>query len=243
MNTAGSSAPALVLHMYDHCPFCIRVELALGWANVDYKRKLYGYGDMEGPKALTGKKILPVLEFNDKQTGAKQMLRESLDIIDRLHDDGWLDKYPLSPRIVDETLKNWESEYKPHCRILTRPRILKLPAELVDFATEADRTYAVNKYTKKGFDYDAAWAKSDEAKEAVAESLDRLAGILEQRNQSSSNLTLSGGDKYDMNDCIYLPDLRRLTCVKEVKWPPIVRKYVDDACRAAGVDTYDSWSC
>ena len=244
LGKGGSNAYSVVLHLYDHCPFCIRVDLALGWAKVNYQRKLYGYGDIEGPKALTGEKVLPVLELNDKQTGEKQLLRESLDIIGKLNADGWLEENPLSPRSVDETLKKWESEFQPLHQTLTRPRVIKLPPEVaVDFATEADRTYQMNKYTKKGFDYDAAWAKSDETKEAVAKSLNRLAEILEERNESSSTLTLSGGEKYDMNDCIYLPDLRRLTCVKEVKWPPIVRKYVDDACKAAGVVTYDSWSC
>ena len=57
LGKGGSSAYSVVLHLYDHCPFCIRVDLALGWANVNYQRKLYGYGDIEGPKALTGEKV------------------------------------------------------------------------------------------------------------------------------------------------------------------------------------------
>lgn len=33
----------LVLFRYDHCPFCIRVELLLGWKGISYDRVVYGY--------------------------------------------------------------------------------------------------------------------------------------------------------------------------------------------------------
>jgi len=32
----------------DHCPYCVRVELALGWKNIAYSREVYGYGDTMG---------------------------------------------------------------------------------------------------------------------------------------------------------------------------------------------------
>merc|ERR1719397_895558 len=38
-----------ILHVYDHCPYCVRVELALAFLGVPYTRVLYGYGDTEGP--------------------------------------------------------------------------------------------------------------------------------------------------------------------------------------------------
>ena len=76
----SSTQKKLVLHLYDHCPFCIRVELVLGWKNIPYERKLYGYGDIEGPTKIIGKKMLPVLEYHD-ETGAKKYMGESLDII------------------------------------------------------------------------------------------------------------------------------------------------------------------
>ena len=36
--------PELTLHCYDHCPFCVRVYLALGWKRIPYETKVYGYG-------------------------------------------------------------------------------------------------------------------------------------------------------------------------------------------------------
>ena len=66
--------PKYVLHVYDHCPFCNRVEYLMQHHGIQYDRVLYGYGagaDPEktdgigygaGPLHLTGKKMLPVLE-------------------------------------------------------------------------------------------------------------------------------------------------------------------------------------
>ena len=47
--TAAVAVPAHVrgitgarLHMYDHCPYCVRVQLALAHCAVPYERVLYG---------------------------------------------------------------------------------------------------------------------------------------------------------------------------------------------------------
>ena len=65
---------AYVLHVYDHCPFCNRVEWLMQHYNIPYQRVTYGYGAGakpekcdghgygEGPVPLTGAKMLPVLE-------------------------------------------------------------------------------------------------------------------------------------------------------------------------------------
>ena len=67
----SSSMPKYTLHVYDHCPFCIRVELLCGIFGINYDRVVYGYGEGapaekhgygDGPVKLTGKKMLPVLE-------------------------------------------------------------------------------------------------------------------------------------------------------------------------------------
>lgn len=74
-------ASALKLHLYDHCPYCTRVELVLGWHGRRYERAVYGYADVEGPTALTGKKVLPVITWRDED-GMEHTLGESLDIIE-----------------------------------------------------------------------------------------------------------------------------------------------------------------
>ena len=79
LGTAGAAAiarrskPKYVLHVYDHCPFCNRVEWLMQHYGISYERVLYGYGAGADPKKcdghgygtgplpLTGKKMLPVL--------------------------------------------------------------------------------------------------------------------------------------------------------------------------------------
>ena len=75
----------------DHCPFCIRVELVLGWKKLNYERKVHGYGDFspEGASGVhpQGKKICPVLEIIDEKTNEKKVSCESMDIIQELESD------------------------------------------------------------------------------------------------------------------------------------------------------------
>ena len=107
---------------------------------------------------------------------------------------------------------------------LTRPRILFHP---LDFATEEDKQYAIGKYTAKGFSYADAVAREEEALKECELSLQEFdARFLANKYPISSSydgdasLSLHGGEpgknlgRYGMDDVIYLPDLRKLTCVK-----------------------------
>jgi hypothetical protein len=48
------------LYVYDHCPFCVRVRLALGLKNVKYNLQFLANDDVATPTALVGKKIAPI---------------------------------------------------------------------------------------------------------------------------------------------------------------------------------------
>ena len=49
-----------VLYVYDHCPFCVRVRLALGVKNVKHLVHFLANDDIATPTALVGKKIAPI---------------------------------------------------------------------------------------------------------------------------------------------------------------------------------------
>ena len=66
---------SLTLYHYVHCPFCIRVRMALGYLKQSYISRVLPYDDEETPMKLTGVKMLPALELGGKSTN------ESLDII------------------------------------------------------------------------------------------------------------------------------------------------------------------
>jgi len=65
----------ITLYHYIHCPYCIRIRLALGFLNIDYNSQVLHYSDEETPLKLIGKKILPIVSVNDN------FYSESLDII------------------------------------------------------------------------------------------------------------------------------------------------------------------
>ena len=111
---ARASAPAMAalpeLYVYDHCPFCVRVRVALGVMGVDYKVLtltlnptrwarpnprpnpdpdpnpnqviFMGNADVETPTAMVGKKIAPIWKDDDG------CMAESLDIIAKLDPTG-----------------------------------------------------------------------------------------------------------------------------------------------------------
>ena len=65
----------LTLYHYVHCPFCVRVRMALGYLNLKYESKVLPYDDEVTPVKLSGKKMLPIL------THEIGPMNESLDII------------------------------------------------------------------------------------------------------------------------------------------------------------------
>ena len=238
--------PPLVLHLYDHCPFCIRVELVLGWKGIPYERKVYGYGDTLGSATkglyfggttLTGEKQLPVLEVGSAQTtGAKQqLLPESGDIIAFVEDatgPGHVLLPPPSGRRDLRAFFDTKGAFKETARRLTRPRML-LMTHLADWAGEQDTAYARAKYEGGGFDYAAAEAASDADVAAMGGLLLQLDGMV--HGEGSLN---DGACGLTMDDCVYLPELRTLSCVKGVAWPAKLKAYVEDSFTRAGIDTY-----
>src|SRR5665647_414680 len=65
----------LTLYHYVHCPFCVRVRMALGYLELSYSSQVLAYDDEMTPVKLTGKKMLPIL------THEQGSINESLDII------------------------------------------------------------------------------------------------------------------------------------------------------------------
>ena len=65
------------LYHYVHCPFCIRVRMALGFLDIEFESIVLGYDDEKTPIELAGTKMLPIIVEEKTNT----ILNESLDII------------------------------------------------------------------------------------------------------------------------------------------------------------------
>lgn len=64
-----------ILYHYVHCPYCVRVRMALGFLNLTYESRVLPYDDQETPLSLIGLKMLPILSINGSP------MKESLEII------------------------------------------------------------------------------------------------------------------------------------------------------------------
>jgi len=232
----------LRLHVYDHCPFCIRVELALGLKQTPYERIVYGYGDKLGDDSkvgcydgggavLTGKKELPVLEKIGPDGNREWLKAESLDIIE------WMEA-ERSDRFREKSGREdltaffaTDGRFKVNQRILSRPRNLKL-THLKDWSREEDRAYAKAKYEKGGFDYAAAEAGDAESQLEMTKLLEEASILL------GSDTSLYEDGVLGFDDLLYLPEFRTVTVAKGVEWPDRLRKYVVSAHSKASVGTY-----
>lgn len=75
----------ITLYHYIHCPFCVRVRMALGFLGSTFQSIVLQYDDEKTPVDLTGVKMLPIATVDTKT------LNESLDIIKLVDEENKLD--------------------------------------------------------------------------------------------------------------------------------------------------------
>lgn len=217
-----AQAAAYRLHVYDHCPYCSRVELLMSKFKIPYERIVYGYGEGADPKAcdghgygsgpveLTGKKMLPVLEKDPSFR-----MPESLTICSFLVGEHGLVCPPDSGR---DDIAAFSKGIKEAATALTRPRIVKMKVK--DWADDRDVAYARWKYeTKQNFDYQQALDGTPQHVDQVNAKLLELESLI----HGEDSLNAWG---FGMDDVILLPSLRLLTCVEGVVFPEKVASYM-----------------
>ncbi|KAL1518419.1 hypothetical protein AB1Y20_002711 [Prymnesium parvum] len=223
----ATAAPAkYTLHVYDHCPFCNRVEWLLQHHAIPYDRVVYGYGAGAspqscegqgygtGPLALTGKKMLPVLEGAGVPCapGARG-LPESLEICAFLIGQHRLVVPCESGRADVKALSAELSALKDD---LVEPRMVRMPVE--DWADPRDVAY--RRWKKKLPVAPPAVKPQPELLRKLNEKLAEVPALL--RGADCLN---SWG--WGMDDVVFLPLLRSFTCVKGACFPPEVEKYMN----------------
>lgn len=89
----------ITLYHYVHCPFCVRVRLGLGLLCLEFDSKVLPYNDEKTPLDLMGKKMLPIIRFEEGD-----LSNESLDIIKRLDTKNLLKNEGSSDEELDKLL-------------------------------------------------------------------------------------------------------------------------------------------
>jgi len=237
--TVRAAAEALPeLYLYDHCPFCVRVRVALGVKGIKHKLVFMGNDDVETPTALVGKKIAPIWKDADGP------MMESLDIIAKIDPDG-----TFAPASGRTDLKAWQKSVQTLMRKLQRPRYVMVP--LPEFMQKDGRDAFVANHQMPPFEksewkgnpdfpladkyakYEAAYGETSELLPELNAKLLELDAMI----HSAESCTEGIGVSYD--DIDLWARLRSLTVIKGVEYPPKLRAYLDHFEATGDVPLYD----
>jgi len=204
-----------MLHSYDHCTESIKVELALAFLGVPYKRQLYGFSDVNGIKK---KKPLPAIEVK----GYANINRSSA-IIDFLEANTTHRSLPPVTNRMD--LKQWLEDTSKVRQDLVNPRLTGMPVK--DWENSEDRR---------------KWEKAHSSRDASNRTLELIIKIDAKLEIFSNDILY---DEYGLNefgfgmdDLNTLPHLRSLTCVQGINWPKKVSSYLQNAFQDTAANLY-----
>ena len=222
---SSHASPKYVLHVYDHCPFCNRVEFLMQNFEIPYDRVVYGYGagaDPDkceghgygvGPVELTGKKMLPVLQGEGVPCAPGAVgMPESMEICSFLIARHQL-VAPCESGRAD--VKRFTEDLTKFKADLAEHRMVRMP--VADWADSRDVAY--RRWKKKLPIEPPPVEPQPELIEKLNAKLAELPALL----KGGCCLNVWG---WGMDDVVLLPLLRVFTCVKGVCLPPAVEKYL-----------------
>ncbi|KAJ0393234.1 hypothetical protein P43SY_004488 [Pythium insidiosum] len=212
------------LYIYDHCPFCVRARMIFGLKNVPHQLVFLANHDEATPIGLVGAKQVPILELPSGKA-----FPESMDIV-KYVDTNYGGSVLLQESANREDLKQWIKDSSDVLRYLYHPRFHA--AVFAEFALHESREYYRIKKEKTIGPFEDALAKTPEYVAQANELLEQLAALMH------SNRSVNEALSYD--DIDIFGRLRGLTLVKDLKWPPKLREYVDYYAKVADIPLLDS---
>lgn len=241
-----------IVYVYDHCPFCVRVRLALGIKNVKHNVYFLANDDIPTPTKLIGKKIAPIFTIPEDDL----TMSESLDIIAKVEED---ERFGTTNAILPATgrtdIKAWQKSVQTLLRTLQRPRYVAtglLPEfQQIDGRHAFIKNHQLPPYDKPewkgdGTDENPGMAMDEKLKlyaEAMAQDPaplleDLNAKLIEMDDMVYSEHYCSEGG-LSMDDVDLWARLRSITIVKGVEWPTKLRAYMDNLSALGDVPLYD----
>lgn len=241
-----------IVYVYDHCPFCVRVRLALGVKNVKHTIHFLANDDIPTPTKLIGKKIAPIFAIPEDNF----IMGESLDIIEKVDAD---ERFGATGQILPATgrkdIKAWQKSVQTLLRTLQRPRYVAtglLPEfQQIDGRHAFIKNHQLPPYDKPEWKGDGTdenpGMDMDEKLKLYAEAMAKdPAPLLEDLNAKlvelddivfSEHYCSEGG--FSMDDIDLWARLRSITIIKGVEWPTKLRSYMDNLSSLGDVPLYD----
>lgn len=232
------------LYIYDHCPFCVRVRLALGLKNVKHELVFLANDDVTTPTNLVGKKVVPIFQTTDL------IMPESLDIIAKVDSDPTFGSIGHFKQMSSRSdVSEWQDKVKSIFGTLQRPRYME--SVLAEFQQYDSKLAFINNhpippYAKK--DWKESFSQ-DQRVNIYKETFVSTTSLIQQGNNALLELDkLLYSDEYVTEGGLSLDDidlwsrLRSITIIKGIIWPSKLRTYMDKLSQAGDVPLYDNIS-
>ncbi|MFM2601014.1 glutaredoxin 2 [Vibrio fortis] len=217
------------LHVFDSCPFCVRVKTVIGLKNLDCEISPMTLGQL--PESLEGKLerlTVPVLELPNQDGHDDTVMVESLDIIRYLdkQDDPMFTSYEVS-----DALNNLLKQLYPISAQLLYPRmpLLNLP--------ELSTPDALSIFVESR--KETLGQSIDQALETTEVYLPELKGLLEELDTLLDiDALVTGERKLNINDIAAFSELRNYTMVAELEMSERMMNFVSFIASRSGVSLY-----
>mmetsp|Transcript_1802 Transcript_1802/g.4312 ORF Transcript_1802/g.4312 Transcript_1802/m.4312 type:complete len:332 (+) Transcript_1802:247-1242(+) len=243
--------PSLIptIYNYDHCPFCVRVRLALGFKNMKHKLVFMANDDVHTPSALVGKKIAPIMSFpSDDEDDEDLVMMESMDIIEFIeNNERFGPTNVLRPASGRTDLKEWQKSVKLLLRTLQRPRYVATGL-LPEFQQIDSRHAFIANHPLPPFDK-PEWREMEFSEklsiyaEAMANDPTCMIEELNAKLVALDDIVFC--DMYCTEGGLSLDDidlwarLRSISIIADVEWPEGLRRYMDNLSELGDVAMYD----
>lgn len=210
------------LYVYNHCPYCVRAMMIFGLKNIPFKKHVLLNDDEETPIRLVGKKMVPILVKEDGTA-----MPESLDIVKYI--DAHYGEAILQTAVRPE-IEALLAEITSYSNYLLMPRFVKL--DLAEFATQSAIDYFTKKKTDYVGDFTQHFNNTPTYLARLTQNLEKLSALV--MGETSLNQHLS------FEDILVFPLLRNLTCVKGLRFPARLEKYIKRLSELSKVELYTS---
>ncbi|MFT8795766.1 MAG: glutaredoxin 2 [Acetobacter orientalis] len=193
------------LYVYDHCPFCIKARNDFGLHTLPFDMVMLQNDDEATPKAMIGRKMLPILEENGQYMG------ESMDIVAHIEKRGAaLLTGSTNPQITDWIQRSSSVLYR---QFLPRAACAPFP----EFSTTAGRAYFVRNKEQATGPFSEILSENATALAPLNAFLQELAPLIQSKE--AVNGTLSTDDIH------LFAHLHSLSIIKGLVYPSAVEDY------------------
>ena len=212
----------ITLFHYVHCPYCIRVRMALGYLNLPFESVVVAYDDEKTPVSLTGKKMLPIMKFGD------EAINESLDIIARLDQKNLLEVKSINADPSFQEFTNLLNKLGTNVHNLAMPNWIWTP----EF-TDASRRYFQSKKENKRGPFKELTKKKDQFIRAITADLSEVSQDLKPFYRS---------ENFSLYDILMAAHLWGLYVVPEFQFPENIHHYLQEVKKVCKFDYHrDFW--